>query len=95
MAAFINMTEPSRRLCGELTVIEFSHFDRFKVAHWRCVCSCGNCVTVDGGNLRRSHTTSCGHVQRQKAAEGNRRRAAHKRVVKAAFKNTAYARESK
>lgn len=31
---------------------------------WKCQCSCGNKVIVDGGNLRSGHTQSCGHCER-------------------------------
>lgn len=29
-------------------------------AHWKCVCDCGNTVTIKANSLRTGHTTSCG-----------------------------------
>jgi hypothetical protein len=56
---------PVRDLIGErfgrLVVIKRAA-RRGRHVMWRCLCSCGNRVTVYGGNLRRDggHTTSCG-----------------------------------
>ena len=48
---------------GNLTVLEYA--EKAKGHHkWKCVCTCGNEATVDGGNLRSGHTKSCGHCAR-------------------------------
>ena len=48
---------------GRLTVVSISEAreDR-KTKHtfWRCLCSCGKTVDVDGTKLRNGHTKSCG-----------------------------------
>lgn len=43
---------------GKLTVIEEAY--RKKNVYWKCLCDCGNEVTVIGASLRNGHTTSCG-----------------------------------
>lgn len=42
-----------------LTVIAFSHTNN-RYAHWKCKCICGNVVVVNGRDLRRGHSKSCG-----------------------------------
>ena len=37
---------------------------------WDCSCDCGNQVNVNGSNLRRGITKSCGCLAREKAKEG-------------------------
>lgn len=37
---------------------------------WDCICDCGNSAQVDGSNLRRGVTKSCGCLAREKAKEG-------------------------
>lgn len=49
---------------GRLTVIELAE-SRYTardapVVRWKCRCDCGNVVEVDGHNLRRGKTRSCG-----------------------------------
>lgn len=48
---------------GKLTVIEKDGGDTAG-ARWKCVCDCGNVITVRGTNLRRGLTTSCGCHQK-------------------------------
>ena len=43
-----------------LTVIARAPNIKSRSAHWHCVCDCGTEVIVDGKNLRRGHTRSCG-----------------------------------
>nr|DAF57425.1 MAG TPA: endonuclease-like protein [Myoviridae sp. ctqfO1] len=45
---------------GELTVVEFVGRKNLH-SMWKCKCSCGKEVVVTANNLRRGHTTSCGH----------------------------------
>lgn len=59
---------------GELTVLEESRLSG-KVA-WKCSCSCGNITTVITAALNRRNTRSCGHLQRDVAAELSRRHGA-------------------
>lgn len=44
---------------GKLTVIERVNKKK-NVAHWRCLCDCGNETVVIGRDLRSGHTKSCG-----------------------------------
>lgn len=45
---------------GKLTVVDFSHRDKRKIAHWRCYCSCGAQAVVAQNNLRSGNSTTCG-----------------------------------
>lgn len=45
---------------GNLTVLEFSHFDKHKSSHWRCLCDCGFVKTCNRMHLVRGEVTSCG-----------------------------------
>jgi hypothetical protein len=45
---------------GRLTVVELAGSTPAGVALWRCRCDCGNVTTVNGQNLRRENTRSCG-----------------------------------
>jgi 5-methylcytosine-specific restriction endonuclease McrA len=51
---------------NRLTVIKFSHKDKWQVVHWKCRCECGNEVVVSGGKLRSGHTKSCGCYKTEK-----------------------------
>lgn len=44
---------------GYLTVLAFSHSEKTK-HHYRCVCACGEMVTVRGEHLKQGRTVSCG-----------------------------------
>lgn len=47
----------------KLIVIRFSHIDKHRSAHWKCLCDCGNETIVCGRSLRRKLTRSCGCLQ--------------------------------
>ncbi len=54
---------------GRLTVIEFSHSQKYKGgarAIWKCLCRCGKTTFVRGGNLQSGNTTSCECAHRDK-----------------------------
>lgn len=36
---------------------------------WKCQCTCGNIISVQGSSLKEGHTRSCGCLQREKAAQ--------------------------
>ena len=57
------------RTFGRLTVIAEAPKHRRGRVHWRCRCTCGNEVVVDGTSLRRGATQSCGCLwaERQRA----------------------------
>lgn len=45
---------------GDLTVLEYVGRKNLH-SYWKCRCSCGKEIVVTANNLRRNHTTSCGH----------------------------------
>lgn len=45
---------------GRLTVLEKAYTKKGKGAYYKCLCSCGNTVIVQGSMLRSKNTTSCG-----------------------------------
>lgn len=51
---------------NRLTVIEFSHTDKYYSKHWRCSCLCGNTCIVRGQKLISGHTKSCGCITKEK-----------------------------
>ena len=48
---------------GELTVLEDSGERQNRNVLWKCQCSCGNIVKVQGTALLSGHTESCGHIK--------------------------------
>ncbi len=38
---------------GEWTVLEYSHIGKRGQSVWKCKCSCGNIIEVEGDNLKR------------------------------------------
>lgn len=49
---------------GRLTVTGRAGNDAQRKPTWRCVCDCGNIVTVRGAALKSGHTLSCGCYNR-------------------------------
>src|SRR6266851_177194 len=45
---------------GELKVLKRDGFTRHGYVQWRCVCTCGQQVSVGGDNLRRGYKKACG-----------------------------------
>lgn len=45
---------------GRLTVIRFSHKDKYRHSLWHAVCGCGNKTIVRGACMKRGNTRSCG-----------------------------------
>lgn len=69
---------------GRLTVVEYANsLGRYKLAKWRCVCSCGGERVVTGTNLRRGMVLSCGCLRSEKSREraAVRRAAAEQRKI--------------
>lgn len=48
------------RKFGRLRVLKRSGSNKFKQAMWECVCSCGKKKRVNGANLRKGRSRSCG-----------------------------------
>lgn len=71
MAKLTNMQLKPRKdltnkVFGKLTVIEVVSKDKHSHYQWLCRCECGNTKIINGDNLVRNLTTSCGcyHAQR-------------------------------
>lgn len=68
-------TDMVGKVIGQLTVLEFSHVDRWRRACWRCLCTCSKKTTVTGCSLRRGPwPLSCGHLQNDFIVKENKRR---------------------
>jgi len=57
---------------NRLTVINYSHSDRYGKAHWNCLCRCGNKITADGYRITSGHTKSCGCLNKEKIKKKGR-----------------------
>lgn len=61
---------------GRLTVIDFAgtkptNHGKSSLAMWLCSCECGRTVVVNGHDLRRGNTTSCGCFKREQLLKAN------------------------
>lgn len=54
---------------GRLTVLEKAYTKKGRGAYYKCQCSCGNTVVVQGTMLRSKNTKSCGCYGREKSSE--------------------------
>ena len=54
---------------GRLTVLQRAANTKDGKARWECLCVCGTTTVVDGRELRRGHTESCGCLARELAAQ--------------------------
>ena len=77
---------------GRLTVGEFAHNNRFSGCHWNVTCSCGNTLVVNGRDLRRGHTLSCGCLHSEAAAVRMKRMRMQQSILREAFRGTAFGR---
>lgn len=50
---------------GRLTLISYSHKDKYSKPYWKCKCECENEVTVRYASIKYGITKSCGCLQRQ------------------------------
>lgn len=57
---------------SRLTVLRRDGSSRTGHALWRCLCGCGNEVSVVGYSLRRGDTQSCGCLQKEMVGNRNR-----------------------
>lgn len=69
---------------GRLTVVEFAgtkptNHGKSRLAMWLCSCECGMTVVVNGHDLRRGNTNSCGCYARDKRLEANSKHGDSKR----------------
>lgn len=62
------MTKPKQNLCGQkfgrLEVIcqaeDYIYPNGKRRTQWKCLCDCGNTVIVEGSNLKKGNSKSCG-----------------------------------
>lgn len=66
MGAFIDLTG---KKFGRMLVLSRAANDRGGRAKWNCVCDCGTMKDVASYDLRSGHTTSCGCIGRERAAQ--------------------------
>jgi hypothetical protein len=64
MSKLIDLT--GRRF-GRWLVTAYAHGSRLG-AYWRCICDCDACRVVNGHELRRGGSKSCGCLQREQAS---------------------------
>jgi len=62
---------------NRLTVVKYAGFSKNTHRFYKCLCDCGEMLIVDGGNLRRNHTKSCGCYRREYSAQQGRAKAKH------------------
>jgi hypothetical protein len=55
-----NLIDLVGRAFSHLTVIKRSEVQHSSHVRWVCLCSCGNCVIVQGNHLREGRAKSCG-----------------------------------
>ena len=56
----------SGRKFGKLSVLNFSHSDKYKNKRWECLCECGNKTFVTTSLLNKGHSKSCGKCRKGK-----------------------------
>jgi hypothetical protein len=44
---------------GSLTVIELSHTDKWRTSWWKCLCDCGNYVTLSSSKIQNRKSSYC------------------------------------
>lgn len=54
---------------GWLTVLSYAGASEGGGAEWKCLCDCGNIITVRAQSLRSGHTRSCGCIKSWKEKE--------------------------
>lgn len=50
---------------GRLTVLAFSHKDKWRKNYWLCLCSCGKQIIVRDNALTSGNTKSCGCLRKE------------------------------
>lgn len=59
------------QIFGRLTVLECVGKNNSRHYFWRCRCTCGVEIVVQGSHLKSGNTQSCGCLQREKTGEAN------------------------
>lgn len=71
------------QIFGRLTVLLFSHKDKWSSSHYSCRCLCGTEKIIDGRALKRGATTSCGCFQKERAGKAALKSRKNGRMVSA------------
>lgn len=62
---------------GRLTVLERSQnkicANKQSKVMWKCICTCGNIVDVEGSKLKNGHTQSCGCLQKERTSQARQK----------------------
>ncbi len=45
---------------GKLKVLSLDRFNQLGLACWKCICDCGNTISITGANLRSGNSKTCG-----------------------------------
>lgn len=62
------------RRFGRLSVVSFDGIRGNGESYWKCVCDCGNTVSVGRGNLKLGITQSCGCLQKERTSQARKKR---------------------
>jgi len=67
------MTEKIKNMVGKqfgrLTVLEEAGRSKYGAVLWKCLCNCGTIKIVNGNELRRGDTKSCGCLNKERLSE--------------------------
>lgn len=78
------------KVSGRLTVLSRLANNKNGRARWRCLCNCGNMISVTGKEFRAGHVKSCGCLQRDWATTGQRKEGVAFRQIYTNYKCRAY-----
>jgi hypothetical protein len=53
---------------GRLTALNVDGYDNQGLIKWKCLCDCGNFISVSGPALKKGNTKSCGCIKKEKIA---------------------------
>jgi hypothetical protein len=62
---------------GRITVLQYSHKNKFGCIYWNCLCECGTQKTLRGSSLKAGLIRSCGCFHREAAADQGRNNKRH------------------
>lgn len=60
-----NLKDLTGQVFGRLTVLGFSHYDKYSIHHWKVRCSCGTEKIVGGSAMISGYIKSCGCLRRE------------------------------
>lgn len=56
---------------NRLTVISFSHKDKYHACFWNCICECGNKIIRQSSRLKNGSAKSCGCLEKERKTKHN------------------------